>query len=940
MRERTRDGGIHTGGPASDKPSGDVGSALSAELYAAVFQQVMEAILIFDPETERILEANPRACELYGFYRDEFIGLDFRMLTKDVEAGTRAIQELLEKKAISGFETVQYRRDGTPIVVRANASLIRFKGAPAVLSINADITEERARRDELRRSEEQYRLLFDDNPQPMWIFDRDTLRFLAVNEAAVRHYGYSREQFSKMTLCDIRPDSDVPKFLDVVKEAVGRVHKAGVWRHRTADGSIIDVEVVCSTLLFHGRAAELVTLRDVSEQIRMRAALEQSEAHFRALVEDTRDLITVLDADGLIRYQSPALKRMYGFEPEQLIGKSVFEFIHPEDLPRVLAAIAVGRERGTTETVRYRSLDSTGNWRVLESVGHVLSIGSVAGQIIVNSRDVTERELEQAALRESEQRLRLAQRAGGIGTFAVDVETGRGSSSGENALLYGYEEPKSIDWETWKASVHPEDRDRAVLNIQSAIATGAPHYDEFRVIWPNGEVRWLSARGQVVTDETIGARRFMGINADITHRKRIEEELERARDAALEASKAKTQFLTSISHEIRTPMNGIIGLTGLLLDSELTPEQRNDLETVRESALHLLDLINDLLDLSRLEAGKMTLTTAPFKLHDCLAAVIDLVSPQAAAKRLELSFSYAPGMPCHFIGNEGRIRQIVLNFVANAVKFTERGSVSLRAGLSSHNARGSHVRIEVRDTGPGISKELRSRLFQKFVQANSSANREHGGTGLGLAISKSLAELMGGSVGVDSEPGRGSTFWVELPLPSAAEPPDRAARVRAGAIAATGDVIGGRILVAEDNPVNQKLVTRLLTRAGARVDVAGNGKDAVQMWARLPYDLILMDCQMPLVDGYEATRTIRSAEEPGERVPILAVTAHAGQDERRRCLDAGMDDYISKPYTAADLIHRVAHWLEARAGAGAEQPLIALHSALCAPVAVDAGQRI
>ena len=469
--------------------------------------------------------------------------------------------------------------------------------------------------------------------------------------------------------------------------------------------------------------------------------------------------------------------------------------------------------------------------------------------------------------------------------------------------------------------VVPADR-RKLLELVDPLREGtapaAAH--EFRYRTSEGRVRWFGMTAFVVQEDVAGTPVITGTLADVTERRETEAVLQTAREAAERANQARAAFLATVSHEIRTPINGVIGMTGLLLDTRLTPEQSRYVDTLRVSAEHLLQVINDILDYSKIDAGKLEFERLPVDLAELADSVLAITAPRAAAKGIEIGANLPEPVPATLCGDPGRLRQILLNLVGNAVKFTEAGQVAIDMKVADLSSSTASLTVTVADTGIGIRPEAVKTLFTEFSQVDSSVSRRFGGTGLGLAICKRLLDGMGGTIDVESTPGLGSRFRFTVPLDKDAKLGRPVAETGAPPPGG-GFALAGRVLVAEDNPANQLIVTAMLAKFGLRVDVVSNGVEALEALRSVPYDLVLMDMQMPEMDGIEATVAIRKLPGRTGAVPIVGVTANAFREDQERCLAAGMQDIVTKPFRWSDLVKRMAPHLPPPAPPPAEDPL-------------------
>jgi PAS domain S-box-containing protein len=550
--------------------------------------------------------------------------------------------------------------------------------------------------------------------------------------------------------------------------------------------------------------------------------------------------------------------------------------------------------------------------RLYQAVILLLALGCFVWAILLLMRRTQALDQALETLQDAKRLQDEAQHIARLGSWEFDPERQTIRWSDETFRIAGLEpRPDAPDFDEYLQIVHPDDREKLQEAVVRLFAGGEGYELELRHLRPDGTYNYVITKaGPVYQQGRI--RKIIGSVLDITERKHNEDLLQQAKEAADAANRAKSEFLANMSHEIRTPMNAIIGMSHLALKTELTPKQRDYVGKIHAAGRSLLGILNDILDFSKIEAGKLDMEAVDFDLQEVLDNIAVIAGHKGEEKGLELLYRLPPEIPRGLIGDPLRLGQVLINLLNNAVKFTERGKIEVTVMELAREGDRVQLQFSVQDSGIGMTPEQTGRLFQAFSQADGSTTRKYGGTGLGLSISKRLVEMMEGQIRVESQVGQGSRFIFNAWFGLSAQPVRQTRTQPSGADGDGQCLANARILLAEDNAINQQIAVELLESAGAQVDVAANGRIAVTMAsaANPPYDAVLMDLQMPEMDGFEATRALR-AHQRLARLPILAMTAHAMAEEREHCLAVGMNDHITKPIDPDTLFQVLARWIGA-----------------------------
>ncbi|MEI6422094.1 MAG: response regulator, partial [Lentisphaerota bacterium] len=658
---------------------------------------------------------------------------------------------------------------------------------------------------------------------------------------------------------------------------------------------------------------------DISAQKQAEEALRDSETRMRAITNSAHDAILMMDSEGLILYWNPAAERILGYTNTEAIGQNLHALLAPVRYHTAHhAAFPLFKQMGTGDAIG-RILDVAAIRKDRKEILVQLSLSAIhtngAWHAVGIIRDITERKLEEELLNSSKTKLEMALQAAVMGVWQFNILEDKRIFDNQVCSLLGLNPAKFGGTAAeFFAAMHPDDREKLKVSLaQSIEREDVPYAPEYRVVWPNGSIHHICARGRISRDDMGRALMINGVLWDITERKHMEETLqetnrqfEAATAHAVQANAAKSDFLANMSHEIRTPMNGVIGMTGLLLDTALDDEQRMFAETVRASGEALLTIINDILDFSKIEAGKLELEMLEFDLCAILDDFAASMALQVQKKGLEFICAIAPDVPVHLCGDPGRLRQLLVNLAGNALKFTQTGEIAVRVSLISENDSEVLLRFSVTDTGIGIPADKKDSLFQKFTQVDSSTTRKYGGTGLGLAISKQIAGLMGGEIGVESPApspctsggGAGSEFWFTARFVKQSggqhdlsSPPT--------------DIYSTRILVVDNNASNREVLKTQLRVWGVRSEEVPDGPAALQILREAqdagdPFKAAILDMDMPGMDGVTLAYAIK-ADAKLRNIHLVLLSSVGQRDDIRKMKEIGFSSYLNKPVRQSEL---------------------------------------
>lgn len=891
------------------------------EKYRELVQNANSIILRWDSDG-RITFFNEFAQDFFGYTEDEILGEHVvGTIVPEIESTGRDLK-LLMNDICKNPKNYEYnsnenrKKDGTTVwVAWTNKILTNNKGEHVgTLSIGADITEKRKIEKELIESEEKFRLLSDQSLLGITILQDNRVKY--VNKALADILEYPVEEMLSWNPADptktIHPDDIEFTLGQAMKKKQGEKDVALHYRFRviTKSGKVKWVENFSKTIQFEGKPADLVTQIDITERKKMEDNLVESERRYRALFTNEIDAICIFEiGNKRIVEANDAWLNLYGYEKKDLNWLTTDDITAEIELTNEAIKRSSNLGQILIPKRHHKKKDGT-----------IFTVEISAGPFIWKNekfmhaltRDITERDRAEEKLKESESLLAETQKIAQLGSWEYDVKTDYLKWSDETFKIAGKERKENLLLQEYLETVHPDDISILQSTLEKSSNNKKSYEIELRHLRPDGTYNYTLTRGKPIYNNNELVK-FIGSVLDITERKKAEQELHRAKEAAESANKSKSAFLANMSHELRTPLNAILGFAQLMgRDPHVTSEQLRNLDTISQSGEHLLSLINDVLEFSKIEAGRMVLNDGDFDLYSLLRGLEEMFKLKANQKKLSLEFDFSRDTPQFIRTDENKLRQILINLLGNAIKFTERGKItlSLKANVEDIDTNKYMLHFNVNDTGVGIEKDMQNHIFEAFVQSYKKQLSTQG-TGLGLSICRKYVELMNGSLKVESELNKGTKFTLAIPVKSVNRVIDDVSLMSERVLNLSKGQNKYRLLVAEDDNNNREMLVKLLDSVGFEVKQAINGEEAFSKWSAWKPHLIWMDLRMPVMDGYETIKKIRYSEN-GKDPIIIALTASVFEEDKKKVINIGSNDFVRKPFKESDIFRMLEKYLHVK----------------------------